>query len=55
VGIHWGNAEIPSFFRLQQQKFVAFASALHVRLGVESCASSINEQVLIIIADVPIM
>ena len=47
----WGNAEILDFFRVQQEKVVAFASGLQARLGVASCVSSLNELALVIIAD----
>jgi hypothetical protein len=36
---------------LQQQKMVAFASGLQARLCAASCVSSLNELVLVIIAD----
>ena len=49
--VAWSNAEVLSFFRLQQQKLVALVSAQHVRLGVGSCASSLNQLARIMIAD----
>lgn len=48
---YWSNIKILEFFRVEQQKVVAFASELHVLLGAESCMLSINEMVLIMITD----
>ena len=47
----WENARILDWFRVQQQKVVAFASGLQTRMGAASCVSSLNELALVMIAD----
>jgi hypothetical protein len=51
VATTWENAKILDWFRLQQQKVVAFASGLQTRMGAASCVSSLNELALVMIAD----
>jgi len=47
----WDDTEILEHWRLQQQKVVAFAGGLHVRLGSASRVSSLNDVALVLIAD----
>ena len=47
----WNNQRILHHFRTQQHKVAAFASGLHQRLGAESHVLSLNDQILVIIAD----
>jgi Leucine-rich repeat (LRR) protein len=47
----WDNLKILDYFRVQQAKMAAFASGLHVRLGQASCLSSLNDLILVLIAD----
>ncbi len=47
----WDNRTILFHFRQQQQKLLAFASGMQKRLGAESRASSVDDEMLRLIAD----
>ena len=48
---YWSDATTLEHFRVQQHKVAAFASGMHVRLGVASEVSGLDEQTLAMIAD----
>ena len=49
--VGWDNKRILDFFRIQQQKVVAFAGGMHARLGDGSVVLSMNELAFVMIAD----
>ena len=47
----WDNQAILHYFRVQQDKALAFSSGLHPRLGSASCVSLLPEHVVVALVD----